>query len=84
VFLVGCKDRQIKRTFLSQKNIQNHHERKAQREADGGNIGVAALRGMEMMAPSGTFWMAIPSERASAPATDMPAPFAGFPAYPSS
>ena len=34
----------------------------------------AARNGIEMMAPSGTFWMAIPKERARAPAVVMPAP----------
>ena len=40
-----------------------------------------ALSGMEMIAPSGKFWMAIPAERAIAPAAVRPSLPARTPAY---
>ena len=40
----------------------------------------SASRGRETMAPSGKFWMAMPSDRARAPAAEMPAPPVSIPA----
>ena len=40
----------------------------------------SARRGRETMAPSGKFWMAMPSERASAPAAEISAPPVSIPA----